>query len=69
MLGFGEVRLYNNYASFTVTRLKDIAQLINIFDKYPLQGSKWLGVVSLFKNSYHSFLKDYYHCKALYIIH
>ena len=42
LLGFGEVRLYNNYASFTVTRLKDIAQLINIFDKYPLQGSKWL---------------------------
>uniref|UniRef100_UPI0030E08C31 hypothetical protein n=1 Tax=Dematophora necatrix TaxID=2751867 RepID=UPI0030E08C31 len=41
-LGFGEVRLYNNYGSFTVTRLKDIAQLINIFDKYPLQGSKWL---------------------------
>ena len=42
LLGFGEVRLYNNYASFTVTRLKDIAELINIFDKYPLQGSKWL---------------------------
>ncbi len=41
-LGFGEVRFYNNYASFTVTRLKDIAQLINIFEKYPLQGSKWL---------------------------
>nr|QJT65769.1 LAGLIDADG endonuclease [Fusarium asiaticum]QJT66911.1 LAGLIDADG endonuclease [Fusarium asiaticum] len=41
-LGFGEVRSYNNYASFTVTRLKDIAQLINIFDKFPLQGSKWL---------------------------
>ena len=42
LLGFGEVRLYNNYGSFTVTRLKDIAQLIDIFDKYPLQGSKWL---------------------------
>lgn len=42
LLGFGEVRLYNNYASFTITRLKDIAELINIFDKYPLQGSKWL---------------------------
>ena len=42
LLGFGEVRLYNNYASFTVTRLKDISQLIDIFDKYPLQGSKWL---------------------------
>jgi hypothetical protein len=41
-LGFGEVRLYNNYGSFTVTRLKDIAQLINTFYKYPLQGSKWL---------------------------
>lgn len=41
-LGFGEVRLYNNYGSFTVTRLKDIAQLINILEKYPLQGSKWL---------------------------
>jgi hypothetical protein len=41
-LGFGEVRSYKNYASFTVTRLKDIAQLLKIFDKYPLQGSKWL---------------------------
>jgi hypothetical protein len=41
-LGFGEVRFYNNYGSFTVTRLKDIAQLINILEKYPLQGSKWL---------------------------
>ena len=64
LLGFGEVRLYNNYASFTVTILKDIAQLINIFDKYPLQGSKWLRVVSLLKNYYHSSLKDY-NCKAL----
>jgi hypothetical protein len=41
-LGFGEVRSYNNYSSFTVTRLKDIAKLISILDKYPLQGSKWL---------------------------
>lgn len=41
-LGFGEVRFYSNYASFTVTRLKDVAQLINILKKYPLQGSKWL---------------------------
>lgn len=41
-LGFGEVRYYKNYASFTVTRLKDIAQLLNIFGEYPLQGSKWL---------------------------
>lgn len=41
-LGFGEVRLYDNYASFTITRLKDIAQLMDIFKKYPLQGSKWL---------------------------
>lgn len=41
-LGFGEVRLYDNYASFTITRLKDIAQLVDIFKKYPLQGSKWL---------------------------
>lgn len=29
-LGFGEVRLYDNYASFTITRLKDIAQLVDI---------------------------------------
>lgn len=41
-LGFGEVRSYKDFASFTVTRFKDISQLINIFDKYPLQGSKWL---------------------------
>ena len=39
-LGFGEVRSYNNYSSFTVTRLKDIAQLLKIFHDYPLQGSK-----------------------------
>lgn len=30
-LGFGEVRSYKDYSSFTVTRLKDIAQLLNIF--------------------------------------
>lgn len=41
-LGFGEVRSYHNFSSFTVTRLKDIALLLEIFDKYPLQGSKWL---------------------------
>ena len=41
-LGFGEVRSYNNYSSFTVTRLKDIALLLKIFNDYPLQGSKWL---------------------------
>nr|QDG01244.1 LAGLIDADG endonuclease [Scytalidium sp.] len=41
-LGFGEVRFYKNYASFTVTRLKDMTQLLKIFEKYPLQGSKWL---------------------------
>ena len=41
-LGFGEVRSYKNYSSFTVTRLKDMAQLLNIFAQYPLQGSKWL---------------------------
>ena len=39
-LGFGEVRAYQNFASFTVTRLKDIASLLNIFAKYPLQGTK-----------------------------
>lgn len=48
-LGFGEVRLYNNYASFTVTRLKDISQLIDIFNKYPLQGSKWLNYIDFVK--------------------
>lgn len=41
-LGFGEVRSYNNYVSFTVTRLKDMALLINILNKYQLQGTKWL---------------------------
>lgn len=41
-LGFGEVRSYHNFSSFTVTRLKDIALLLNIFAQYPLQGSKWL---------------------------
>ena len=43
-LGFGEVKFYKNYASYTVTRIKDIAQLLNIFDKYPLQGSKDLTI-------------------------
>lgn len=41
-LGFGEVRSYRNFASFTVTRIKDIALLIEGFSQYPLQGSKWL---------------------------
>jgi hypothetical protein len=41
-LGFGEVRSYNNFSSFTVTRLKDIAQLLEIFSRYPLNGTKWL---------------------------
>jgi len=48
-LGFGEVRLYNNYSSFTVTRLKDIALLLNIFSLYPLQGSKWLNYRDFYK--------------------
>ena len=64
-LGFGEARFYKNYASFTVTRLKDMTQLLNIFDNYPLQGSKWLG--TFFFNYYHSSFKYYYNCKALYI--
>ena len=37
-LGFGEVRSYKNYSSFTVTRLKDIAQLLKIFTQYLHQG-------------------------------
>lgn len=37
-LGFGEVRSYHNFSSFTVTRLKDIALLLKIFSQYPLQG-------------------------------
>jgi hypothetical protein len=41
-LGFGEVRSYSNYSSFTVTRIKDIALLLEIFSTYTLQGSKWL---------------------------
>lgn len=41
-LGFGEVRSYKNFSSFTVTRLKDIALLLEIFTSYPLQGTKFL---------------------------
>ena len=41
-LGLGEVRFYRNYVSFTVTRLKDIGLIIDIFNKYPLQSTKWL---------------------------
>lgn len=51
-LGFGEVRSYHNFSSFTVTRLKDIALLLKIFDQYPLQGSKWL--------NYRDFSKAFY---------
>lgn len=48
-LGFGEVRSYNNFSSYTVTKLKDIAQLLEIFSYYPLQGSKWLNYVDFSK--------------------
>lgn len=48
-LGFGEVRSYNNFSSYTVTKLKDIAQLLEIFSHYPLQGSKWLNYVDFSK--------------------
>jgi hypothetical protein len=48
-LGFGEVRSYKDYSSFTVTRLKDIALLLNIFSQYPLQGSKWLNYIDFSK--------------------
>ena len=51
-LGFGEVRSYHDFSSFTVTRLKDIALLLKIFDQYPLQGSKWL--------NYRDFSKAFY---------
>lgn len=40
--GFGEVRSYKNFSSYTVTKLKDIAQLLEIYSHYPLKGSKWL---------------------------
>lgn len=39
---FLEVRSYKNFASYTVTKLKDIAQLLKIYSHYPLKGSKWL---------------------------
>ena len=48
-LGFGEVRSYKNSSSFTVTRLKYMAQLLNIFSQYPLQGSKWLIIKTFLK--------------------
>jgi len=69
-LGFGEVRSYRNFSSFTVTRLKDIALLLKIFDQYPLQGSKWLKAVSLLndKKYYHYPLKDCSNCRAQYIV-
>lgn len=49
ILGFGEVRSYINFASFTVTRLKDIAKIIDIFYEYPLQGIKWLNFLDFSK--------------------
>lgn len=48
-LGFGEVRSYNNFASYTVTKLKDIVQLIEIFSHHPLRGSKWLNYLDFSK--------------------
>lgn len=48
-LGFGEVRSYDNFASFTITRLKDIAKIIDIFYQYPLQGTKWLNFLDFAK--------------------
>lgn len=48
-LGFGEVRSYKNFSCYIVTRLKDIAQLLEIFSRYPLQGSKWLNYVDFSK--------------------
>lgn len=48
-LGFGEVRTYNNFSAFTVTKIKDIAQLLEIFTLYPLQGSKWLNFMDFSK--------------------
>lgn len=48
-LGFGEVRSYKDYSSFTVTRLKDITLLLKIFALYPLQGSKWLNYKDFLK--------------------
>lgn len=67
---FGEVRSYNNYSSYTVTRLKDIAQLLEIFYHYPLQGSKWLNTVYFFNkaNHYRNPIKDCSNCKAQFIV-
>jgi len=71
-LGFGEIRSYKDYSSFTVTRLKDIAQLLNIFAQYPLQGSKWLNyrIASSLddRDSYYSPLKDCFNCRAQFIV-
>lgn len=49
ILGFGEVRSFDNYSSFTVTRLKDIAKIIDIFYQYPLQSTKWLNFLDFAK--------------------
>lgn len=56
-LGFGEVRSYKNYVSFTVTRLKDIAQLLNILKEFPLQGSKWLNYKD-FSNAFYLYINQ-----------
>nr|YP_009072384.1 LAGLIDADG endonuclease [Sclerotinia borealis]AIJ56812.1 LAGLIDADG endonuclease [Sclerotinia borealis] len=47
--GFGEVRSYHNFSSFTVTRLKDIAQLLKIFAQYPLQVQNGLIIETFLK--------------------
>lgn len=48
-LGFGEVRSYKNFSSYTVTKIKDISQLLENFSRHPLQGSKWLNYMDFYK--------------------
>lgn len=44
-LGFGLVYHYKNTVSFTVTKKVDILKLIDIFDKYTLNTSKFLDFI------------------------
>ena len=48
-LGFGLVYLYKNTVSFIVTKKEDIWKLIDIFDKYTLNTSKFLDFIDFKK--------------------
>ena len=60
-LNIGKVRIYDHFASFDVTKKKDLIHLINIFDQYPLNTTKHLNFL-VFKEAFNL----YQEFKSLY---